>query len=136
MKKTSLILFCFGLVLSCVAQNDTVRFFKVKEGDSVFVMKRYYLCIYIRGNNRSHDSATVAEIQKNHLKHINMLADSSKICMAGPFGNDTEKRGILIFDVADMQEAITLVKKDPAVIAGRLTYEIHPWWGTPGSKLK
>jgi len=24
---------------------------------------------------------------------------------------------------------------DPAVIAGRLTIEIHPWWGAVGSKL-
>jgi len=28
-----------------------------------------------------------------------------------------------------------MVDNDPAVIAGRLTMEIHPWWGAVGSKL-
>lgn len=117
-------------------EEDTTRHFTVKEGDSVFYMKRYYLCIYISGTNRSQDSLTAAKIQKGHLEHLNTMYNKGVICMAGPFGDNTEKRGIVMFDVSSMKEAVEWIKKDPAVIAGRLTYEIHPWWGAKGSSLK
>jgi uncharacterized protein YciI len=36
-------------------------------------------------------------------------------------------RGILIFKTATMEEAKALAGNDPAVKAGRLVVEIHPW---------
>lgn len=136
MKKILLLIFVFSFIPGFSQEEDTVRHFSMKEGDTVYHMKRYYLCIYISGGTRNQDSAAAAEIMKGHLAHINLMSEKGAICMAGPFGDNTEKRGILMFDVATMKEAETWVKKDPAVMAGRLTYEIHPWWGAVGSKLK
>ncbi len=56
--------------------------------------------------------------------------------MAGPFGDDSHWRGILILDCKDKAEAEELVKKDPAIIAGRLSYEIHPWWTAKNEVFK
>lgn len=112
------------------------REFEMKEGDTTYVMKQYFFCFYLRGEKADQDSITLVKLQEGHMAHINKMADEKVICMAGPFGDNTEKRGILLFDVATKEEAEEWVKKDPMVIAGRLTYEIHPWWGAKGSQLK
>lgn len=112
------------------------REFEMTEGDTTYIMKQYFLCIYLRGEKTDQDSIKLQELQIGHLENITAMDKAGVICMAGPFGDDTEKRGILMFDVATTEEAIEWLKKDPMVIAGRLTYEIHPWWGAKGSKLK
>jgi uncharacterized protein YciI len=40
---------------------------------------------------------------------------------------DVNWRGIFILKYDTQEEAEALVKTDPAVAAGRLSYEIHPW---------
>ena len=116
--------------------QETPREFEMKEGDTVYVMKQYFFCLYLSGENRSQDSLTLTKLQEGHMAHINAMAEAGAICMAGPMGDDTEKRGILIFNVATMAEAEEWIRKDPMVIAGRLNYEIHPWWCAKGSVLK
>lgn len=91
-------------------------------------MKQYFLVMLMRGSNRSHDSATAAKIQAGHMANITRLANEGKIIVAGPFGDNGNWRGIFIFDCKTKEEAEEYVKTDPAVIAGRLTYEIRPWW--------
>ncbi len=44
-------------------------------------------------------------------------------------------RGIFIFKTKTIDEAKALVEKDPMIMAGRLNYEIHPWWTMKGAKL-
>src|SRR5215212_7280846 len=67
------------------------------------------------------------EIQKGHMANINRLAEMKKLIAAGPFGDDGRLRGIFVFRVASMEEAKALTASDPAVQAGRLAMEIHPW---------
>ena len=66
---------------------------------------------------------------------MNKLAEEKKICIAGPFGDDGELRGVVIYSVPTLEEAQRLVETDPAVIAGRLIIEVHPWWAAKGSSL-
>jgi uncharacterized protein len=134
--RKNLIILVLLLVSSSLFAQENPREFEMKEGDTTYVMKQYFFCIYLKGPNRGQDSATTAELQRGHLAHINAMAAAGVICMAGPMGDDTEKRGILIFDIATMEEAEAWIKKDPMVIAGRLTYEMHPWWCAKGSVLK
>lgn len=116
---------------------DAPREFEVTEGDTTFIMKQYVFAMYIRGDRSQEFSKTeLEEIQKGHLANINKHAEAGKIIAAGPFGDDGEWRGILIFDVETMEEAEEILKQDPAVIAGRLRYELHPWWGAKGTVLK
>ena len=52
--------------------------------------------------------------------------------LAGPFLDEWEVRGIFVYKVDSMEEAIALTEKDPAVISGRLTLEVHPWYSAKG----
>ncbi len=86
------------------------------------------------GPDRSHDSATAAQIQEGHMAHIMKMAGEKKLVLAGPFLDKGDMRGIFILNVATMEEALELTGQDPAVKSGRLTMEIHPWYGP--AKLK
>lgn len=96
-------------------------------------MKQYYLVILTKGPNRNQDSATAATIQKGHLENIWRLNKEKKLLVAGPFLDDQNMRGIFIFDVATEKEVIDLLNTDPAIIAGRLSYEIHLWMTAKGN---
>ena len=105
-----------------------------KESD--FQMKKYWFVMLTKGTNRNHDSATAAAIQKGHLDNINRLYDLGKILVAGPFGDDGMWRGIFIMDCKDQKEAEELLQTDPAIKAGRLAFEIHPWWTAKNEVFK
>ena len=115
---------------------DGCPIFEMPDGDTVYVMKQYFMVFYKSGPNRSQSEEEKAEIQKGHLAHIGQLAENGYLSIAGPFGDDTELRGILIFQVPTQEKVEELMQEDPAVKLGRLVYEIHPWWGAKGSKLK
>jgi len=101
-----------------------------KYGSDEYGMKKYIFAYLKKGSNRSQDSATIAEIQKGHMANINRLADEGKLILAGPFFDDTEIRGIFIFNVETIEEAKALINTDPAVKTGRLSMELHPWYGS------
>ena len=67
------------------------------------------------------------EIQKGHMANINRLAEMKKLIAAGPFGDNGRLRGIFVFRVGSLEEAKALTATDPAVQAGRLAMDIHPW---------
>ena len=82
------------------------------------------------GPNRNQDSATAAGLQRAHLANIQRMAREGKLVVAGPFEDDTDLKGIYIFNVASVAEAKTLTASDPAIKAGRLVVELHPWYGS------
>lgn len=89
----------------------------------------YYFGILKRGPNRSQPADEAQKIQTGHLQHIGDMARSGKLVAAGPFGDDGDMRGILLFKTASADEAIALESTDPAVVSGRLVHEVHPWVG-------
>ncbi len=110
---------------------------KSKTSDtSKHVMKQYYFVMLTKGNNRTQDSITAAQIQKAHLENIDRLAKAGKIIVAGPFGDDGNWRGIFIFDAKSVEEVGELLQTDEAIKSGRLAYEIHPWWTQTGVYFK
>lgn len=87
-----------------------------------------YLAFLVRGEKWTPDKTPETEaIQKAHLANINRLAETKKLVVAGPFGDDGTLRGIFVFRVASIDEARSLAETDPAVKAGRLALQIHPW---------
>ena len=111
------------------------REFEMPEGDTVYVMKMYFMCLLYAGENRSQDSLTAAKIQEAHLGKINELAERGIIQVAGPMGDESDLKGIFIYDVDTKEEAMKYAESDPAIQAGRLRYEIHPWWCAKGTTL-
>ena len=100
-----------------------------KLGADEYGMKQYIMAFLKKGPNRSQDSTQRAEIQKAHLKNIMKLAAEGKLIVAGPFLDNTDIRGIFIFNVGSIEEAKKLTESDPAVKAGVLSMELHPWYG-------
>lgn len=98
------------------------------------IMQQYWFVMLKRGENRSHDSLTAVKLQEGHMANINKMAEMGKLKLAGPFADKGDWRGIFIMVTDSQQEAEQLVNQDPAVQAGRLAYEIHPWYG--GGDLK
>jgi uncharacterized protein YciI len=90
-------------------------------------MNMFYLAFLKSGPNRTQPAAEAEEIQKSHIANIERLAKSGKLVAAGPFGDDGALRGIFVFRVGSLEEAQSLSDTDPAVKAGRLVLEIHPW---------
>ena len=131
-----LILIFLALSLQTYSYSQSEREFGMPEGDTVYVMKMYWMCFLYSGENRTHDSLAASKIQEAHLNRINELANEGIIQIAGPFGHDGDLKGILIYDLNTKEEAEKYANSDPAVMAGRLRYEIYPWWTAKGSTLK
>lgn len=133
-KSIALIAFCL-LYFAGVAQEEPKREFEITEGDTTYVMKQYIFCLYLAGPDRSQSEEETNRIQEAHLKHTNAMVEENGLQVAGPFGDDGEKRGILVFDLPTVEDAERAMSEDPAVKAGRLVFECHPWWTAKGSTL-
>jgi uncharacterized protein YciI len=118
-----------------VLNSYSQREFKTQEGDTTYVMKRYVFMLLNDGPIRNQDSVAVVKIQEGHMNHINEMAKTGKLAMAGPFEKGGKHRGILIFDVDSISQAIQMESADPAVISGRLEMQAIYWWVAKGSKL-
>ena len=94
-------------------------------------IKRYWFVMLMKGENRNHDSLTAANLQKGHMDNISRLYYDGKLKVAGPFGDNGDWRGIFIFDAETREEVDSLLKTDPAIAAGRLKYDIRPWYTAP-----
>jgi uncharacterized protein YciI len=68
------------------------------------------------------------QLQMAHLKNITRLAAEGKLVVAGPFLDNQPIRGIFIFNVETLDEAKKLTETDPAIKAGSLVMELHPFY--------
>ncbi len=99
-------------------------------GADEYGMKPFVMAFLKAGPNRSQDSLEAARLQKAHLDNIGRMAEAGQLVLAGPFMDDGDVRGIYIFNVATLEEAEALTATDPAIQAGRLEMELHPWYGS------
>jgi uncharacterized protein YciI len=73
-------------------------------------------------------------ILEQHVGNAISLLDGGKAVVAGPFttgpfgSSNTDLAGIFILRAASAEEAKSWVDADPAVKAGLMTAEMHPWW--------
>jgi uncharacterized protein YciI len=100
-------------------------------------IKQYFFVMLTRGPKATEiDSVELEKIQAGHMANIHRMAETGKLKIAGPFGDDGNWRGIFIFDVSSEEEVKELISHDPAIQSGRLSYEIHPWWSDKEACLK
>jgi uncharacterized protein YciI len=99
-------------------------------GADEYGMKSYVMAFLKKGPNRDLDATAEAELQQAHLDNITRLAKDNKLVVAGPFMDDGDIRGIYIFDVTTIEDAKILTESDPAIKAGSLVMELHPWYGS------
>ena len=118
----------YDLIANSSTKFDSV--FAKSLGASEHGMHQYVMAFLKKGPNRNQDSTTAANLQKAHMDNIIRMANEGKLVLAGPFMDDGEIRGIYIFNVATVEEAEALTATDPAIQAGRLSMELHPWYGS------
>lgn len=94
---------------------------------------QFQLGLIYRGDKWTPEkTAETQKIQEAHLANNQKLADEGKLIAAGPFTDGGDLRGIFVFTAASIEEAKKLSDADPAVQAGRLKVELHPWMVTKG----
>jgi len=115
-----------GAQQSAPAANNT----PAPAAKKTYEMKQYWFVMLTRGARRNEitDTTVLNKLQEGHMKNMEVMANAGKLTLAGPFGDDGNWRGLFIFNAATKEEVEALLKNDPAIAAGRLDYEIHPWW--------
>ena len=91
-------------------------------------MMVYYLRLLKRGPLWTpEETPEVERLQAAHLAHGRKLREAGKLILNGPLLDNGDLRGVGIFRVGSLAEAQALSDADPAVQAGRLVSELHPW---------
>jgi uncharacterized protein YciI len=94
-----------------------------------FEMTTYYVAFLYRGPAWSpEETPERARIQEGHMANIRKMGESGKLLVAGPFTDDGDLRGLFVFRTGSLEEAKAMAEQDPAVKAGRLRLEWHPWF--------
>jgi uncharacterized protein YciI len=100
-----------------------------------YVMDHYVLGLLKRGPRWTPEvTEQTKKIQEGHLANIRRMGAAGILIVAGPFEDDTDLRGTFIFKCS-LAEAQTEASKDPAIQAGRLVLELHPWFAAKGLKV-
>jgi uncharacterized protein len=99
-------------------------------GADEYGMRQYVMAFLKAGPNRDQEESEAVILQKAHRANISRLADEGKLSVAGPFMDAGEFLGLFIFNVTTIEEARALAESDPAIKAGRLVMELHPWYGS------
>ncbi|HEV8260544.1 MAG TPA: YciI family protein [Burkholderiales bacterium] len=106
----------------------------MKKSTALDSMPTYQFGMLLRGPSWAPgESPELKALQEQHMAHIRKTAESGKLVIAGPLGDGGNMRGILVYKVATLEEARALAEADPAVKAGRLKVELHPWMVPRGS---
>ena len=99
-----------------------------KKATTPVKLTTVYLAFLLRGEKWTPEQTTATEeLQQAHLANIVRLNKMNKLIVAGPFGDEGPLRGIFVFKVSSIEEARLLTETDPAIKAGRLALELHPW---------
>lgn len=114
---------------------STSAFSQEKKAGAPPNIRKYWFVMLTTGPNRTQDSATAVKLQAGHMANMEVMHQDGKLKVAGPFGDNGNWRGIFIFDCETKEEVVALLAKDPAIAAGRLAYEIHPWYTEPSGSF-
>lgn len=91
-------------------------------------MVTYYLVMLVKGPKWTPETSPALEqLQRDHLAHLRKLNAAGKLVLAGPLTDGGTIRGLCVFKAGSLEEARALEEDDPAVKAGRLAVEVHPW---------
>jgi uncharacterized protein YciI len=124
--KRLLLLAAVGAALSLSIASAVART-RPEVGD--YEMTTYQVAFLRKGPAwTAGDGPERQKLQEAHLAHIQSMAASGKLLVAGPFADDGDLRGMFVFRTDTLEEARALAEQDPTVKAGRLVLEWHPWF--------
>jgi uncharacterized protein YciI len=91
-------------------------------------MEQYAMVFMNRTDQWNPDGPHFDETLQQHGAFIKQMIDQGNVALAGhfPFSDSGELRGVEVFRVG-LEQAAKLTEGDPAVRAGLVRPEIHPW---------
>ncbi len=107
-----------------------------EETKDTVIMQQYFIAFLKRGSERSQNKEVADSLRALHMAHLGRMYEAGYADISGPFGDDGDIRGITIYNVPTLEMADSLANMDPAVQAGRLEIEVHPWWAAKGFPLR
>jgi uncharacterized protein YciI len=106
----------------------------IKKPDTPIAPVTYYFAFLKRGPKWTPEpTPDTNALQAAHMAHIQAMAATGKLVIAGPFSKAPPYAGVFVFKVNYLEDARALAEADPTVKAGRLAIEIHPWSIPKGS---
>jgi len=75
------------------------------------------------------------KIQEGHLAHLRELRTAGDLIVSGPFEEDTDLRGVLVFRTSSVAEARELMKSDPTLQSAVLQLDLYTWYAPAGLHL-
>jgi len=88
--------------------------------------KRYFVLIQAPGPAWDHAKGFRDQPGlEQHVGYMQRYFDTGKIVLGGPFLDDSG--GMMIFDLAAIDEAHAIAEADPTVKSGLLTVTVKPW---------
>ncbi len=87
---------------------------------------------------RTYPDEELERIQQEHLAYHAGLREAGLVVTNGPVidGPDPSLRGLAFYRTGSLARARELAEADPAVRAGRLTFEAMIWWCPRGTMSK
>jgi uncharacterized protein YciI len=132
--RTPIVVAMLAVSVAAVASGEQVKASPAAAVAPPSPMEQVFLVLLKKGPRSSpEDTPERSAIQAGHMANIRAMWQARKLIIAGPIGDDGDLRGIFIFRVPRLEDAQALVASDPAVKAGRLVGEIHPWWIEKGT---
>ncbi|MEQ9230523.1 MAG: YciI family protein [Cyclobacteriaceae bacterium] len=117
--------FAFVLITILCISAISAQEEKVKVNTSEPVT--YIAAIVKRGDNWQQDSLRAFELQEKHLKFLENLKAKNKLIASGPLTSSPEARGLYVFNVKSVEEAVSLTQSDEAVSSGWIKMDFHVW---------
>src|SRR5262245_51283548 len=98
-----------------------------------YEMTTYQLALIKRGPFWTDKmTSELEQLHQQHVDHLVKLGAAGQILTLGSVGEQGDLRGIIVLNVPSTAEAKKLVEADPAIKAGHLAVEIHPWYAAKG----
>jgi uncharacterized protein YciI len=99
-----------------------------QPGQGTAEMATYFVALLFKGSTASSSPAPdMTKIQQADVAYIQKMFLGGKIVVAGPFQDGGDMTGMFVLRAASLEEAREICKNDPAVQAGVLLYDLHPW---------
>ncbi|WP_321475353.1 YciI family protein [uncultured Paludibaculum sp.] len=73
---------------------------------------------------------------QGHIAVIRKMEATGKLIAAGPFGDPTDLRGLLLFRNCSIDEARRMAAEDPVVQSGQIAMEYYTWMAPQKLKVE
>lgn len=109
--------------IACIGQNSGMP----HGPDAPKGLKQYFIGFLMRtGNSDSMSDQERQSLMPKHLAYVRSQTDAGKYRLVAPFLDNGAIAGMLIIDTPTIDEAKDIISKDPMVLSGRFTSEVHP----------